>query len=85
MQRLITSWADFVIEQRTPVLISVVVLLAVCLFTGPTIPFDNATERYFVEGDPTLEDYQRLTDLFGDNEYLLVGFAAAADQEDVND
>ncbi len=83
MQNLITSWADFVIERRTPVLVATVALLALCVFTGPEIPFDNATERYFVEGDPTLEDYDRLIELFGDNEYFLIGFEAASGQEDV--
>ena len=83
MQKLITSWANFVVEGRIPLLGGVILLLLACLFTGPNIPFDNATERYFIEGDPTLQDYQRLIDLFGDNEYLLVGFEAGAGETDI--
>ena len=48
-----------------------------------TIPFDNSTERYFITGDPALDEYDQLIELFGDNEYLIVGFEAAADSPDI--
>jgi predicted RND superfamily exporter protein len=59
MHALIRGWADFVIANRLAVLISVALFLVIALFTGPTTPYDNSTERYFVDGDPTIQDYDR--------------------------
>lgn len=83
MKSFIRAWADFVIAKRAGVLIVVALFMLVALTTGPTIPFENSTERYFVDGDPTLAEYDRLLELFGDNEYLLVGFEASANANDV--
>lgn len=83
MRRLIDAWAEFVVAKRALVIIFTLLLLPLILFTGGTIPFDNSTARYFIAGDPTLEDYDTLLELFGDNEYLIVGIEAAGDAEDV--
>ncbi len=83
MNALIQVWADFVIKRRAGVLIASTLLVALALLTGPAIPFDNSTERYFVAGDPTLAEYDRLLELFGDNEYLVVGFEAGSNTEDI--
>jgi len=83
MTPLIRGWADFVLANRLLILAATLIFLGVAIFTGQTIPFDNSTSRYFVEGDPTIEDYDRLLDLFGDNEYLIVGFEAAGNSEDI--
>jgi len=83
MTALINAWADFVIAKRLYLIIGTVLLLPVILFTGDIIPVDNSSERWFVEGDPTLSEYDKLIDLFGDNEYLIVGFEAAADSADI--
>lgn len=83
MNALIRAWADFVLAKRAGVLVAVALFLALALLTGPPIPFDNSTERYFVAGDPTLAEYDRLLELFGDNEYLVVGFEASGNANDV--
>ena len=83
MTAVITAWADFVIAKRLYILVASVLFLAAILLTGKTIPFDNSTERYFVVGDPALVEYDRLIELFGDNEYLIVGFEAAEGVSDV--
>ena len=83
MRALINAWANFAIARRAHILVGVAIFLLVALFTGPDIPFDNNTERYFVDGDPTLAEYDRLLDLFGDNEYLVVGFEASGDSADI--
>lgn len=72
----INAWANFVLAKRAAIIAITIALLPVYVFTGGAIPFDNSTERYFVAGDPTLADYDRLLDLFGDNEYLIVGIEA---------
>jgi len=83
MKALVQAWASFTIANRLPVIAGSVLLLLAILLTGNTIPFDNSTERYFVAGDPTLLEYDNLIELFGDNEYLIVGFEATASEPDV--
>ena len=83
MSAFVSAWAQGVIRYRLTVLSVTALLLLVFLNSGPEIPFDNATERYFIEGDPTLEDYRTLLDLYGDIEYLVVGFEAPPQQSDV--
>lgn len=83
MTALIRAWADFVITKRLYIILASLVLLPVILVTGPAIPFDNSTERYFVAGDPALIEYDNLIELFGDNEYLIVGFEAAPGAADI--
>lgn len=83
MTALIRAWADFVITQRLYIIVASLVLLPAILVTGPEIPFDNSTERYFVAGDPALIEYDNLIELFGDNEYLIVGFEAAPGAADI--
>lgn len=81
MKGLINAWADFVIARRALVIATAVFMIPLVLLTGGTIPFDNSTARYFIEGDPTLEEYDQLLDLFGDNEYLIIGIEAAPDRD----
>ncbi len=83
MTALIKAWAKYTIAGRIPIIAGSVLLLLVVLLTGNTIPFDNSTERYFVAGDPTLVEYDNLIDLFGDNEYLIVGFEATPSETDI--
>ena len=83
MTALISLWADFVVAKRLFIIVASLVLLSVVLTTSPTIPFDNSTERYFVAGDPAIVEYDTLNELFGDNEYLIVGFEAATIEADI--
>jgi len=83
VSRLIDAWADFVVAKRALVIAVTLLLVPLMLFTGGTIPFDNSTARYFITGDPTLEDYDTLLELFGDNEYLIVGIEATGGADDV--
>ena len=83
MNAFVSAWAQGVIRFRLAVLSITALLVLVFINTGPDIPFDNATERYFIEGDPTLEDYRVLLELYGDIEYLVVGFEAAPGETDV--
>lgn len=83
MTALIKAWANFTLANRLPLIIGSIALLLVIFVTGKTIPFDNSTERYFVAGDPALVEYDNLIELFGDNEYLIVGFEASASETDI--
>jgi len=81
VRRLIAAWADFVVAKRALVIAIAIGMLPLVLFTGGSIPFDNSTARYFIDGDPALQDYDQLLELFGDNEYLIVGLEAEADTD----
>jgi uncharacterized protein len=83
LSTFVNAWAQFVIGGRLPIILATVLLIPVILLTGGPIPFDNSTERYFVAGDPTLLEYDKLIDLFGDNEYLIVGFEATDKVPDI--
>lgn len=83
MTALVKAWASFTIAQRVPIIAGSIALLIAVLLTGKTVPFDNSTERYFVAGDPTLLEYDNLIELFGDNEYLIVGFEASSSETDI--
>ena len=83
MKAFIDAWAHFVIARRAGIIGVAVLLVALTLTTGGTIPFDNSTERYFIPGDPALLEYDSLYENFGDNEYLIVGIEASAPSSDV--
>lgn len=76
MASIINAWADFVIARRLYLIAATVLALPLILFTGGTIPTDNSSQRFFIEGDPALADFDNLIELFGDNEFLIVGFEA---------
>ena len=67
MTTFINAWARAVIAGRLPIIIATLLLIPAMLFTGGPIPFDNNTERYFVAGDPTLIEFDKLEEFFGDN------------------
>ena len=83
MYSLVTLWADFVIKKRPLVLFVSLVFLVLGIITGSGIPFNNNTEQYFVEGDANLTNFNKLLDLFGDNEYLVVGIEAKENDSDI--
>lgn len=81
MNAFIDAWARFVVARRWLILAATALLCILALVSGRSIPFDNTTERYFVEGDPTLDDFDLLLDLFGDSEYLIIGFEAGSSED----
>lgn len=83
MNTFIRLWADSVIKYRYWVCGIAVVLFAGALYAGRDIPFDNSSENFFVEGDPNLQAFNKLLDLFGDTEYLMIGVEARPQDADV--
>lgn len=81
MNAFIQAWADTVVKFRWAVFLVAAAMLALALYSGRDIAYDNSNERYFLEGDPNLIAFDRLVDLFGDNDYLVVGIDAR-DQDD---
>ena len=83
MAAFIRAWANFVVSQRLPIILLTASLVVLSIVTGGTIAFDNSTQRYFLPGDPAVQDYDSLYENFGDNEYLIVGIEAPADADDI--
>lgn len=77
------GWAAFVLRYRLPVIMFTFVLAGLTPFSFDRLYHDNSAESYFVEHDPHLLSFDRLVDLFGDPEYLLVGIPARGDDADV--
>lgn len=83
MNAFIRFWAGSVLRFRVAILIFAAGLIGLGIFGAKDIAFDNTNEKLFVEGDPALIDYDKLVDLFGDNEYLVIGIEAREEDEDV--
>ncbi len=83
MKVLIHYWSEFVIRFRLPIILLAAVAIAVGLYNGRDIPFDNTNERYFIEGDPNLIAFDELLELYGDIDYLVVGIEAREQDRDV--
>ncbi|BAJ03958.1 efflux RND transporter permease subunit [Shewanella violacea] len=83
MNNFINAWAKFVINQRLMVIIISIFLLAVGGYFAGSIAFDQTIERNFEKGDPKLAEFNQLLDLFGDNEYLLLGISAKKSDRDI--
>lgn len=85
MNRFKLAWARFVVTRPWPIfgISGLLVLLAVMSIVTKPIPYDNSNEMYFLPNDPSLLAFNRLTDLFGDSEYLSIGLQARAQDKDV--
>jgi len=83
MNRFSLGWASKIVEYRKWVL----AVTALCIFAAPLsfnrLHHDNSNESYFVENDPNLQAFDRLVDLFGDPNYLLVGVEAREQDRDL--
>jgi hypothetical protein len=83
MTAFIHFWAESVIKFRWLVFAVAAAIVAVALYGGRNIPFDNTNERLFIKGDPSLVAFDKLVELFGDNEYFVVGIQARPNDADV--
>ncbi|MDO3386582.1 efflux RND transporter permease subunit [Gilvimarinus sp. SDUM040013] len=77
MQRFISLWAKLVVRGRWWVIALAVIGFGLAFLPMGKLYYDNANERFFVEGDPNLVAFNQLLDLFGDIEYLSVGLEAS--------
>ncbi len=83
MASLVNVWAESVVRHRRLILAAAMILLPVMVFTGKAIPFDNSKDQFFLLGDPTLDNYRMLVDLFGDHEYLVIGIEQLTPGDDI--
>lgn len=76
-------WAHWILRQRKWVLIAFAAMIALAPLSFDRLYHDDSNESYFLEHDPNLKAFNQLIDLFGDNEYLLVGIPARQQDRDV--
>ena len=82
---MVEQWADQVIKKRVLILIATVLLLVVSIIsiTKNPIGVNNSNEMWFLEGDPTLLAHDKMRDLFGSTESLVVGIEARPKDKDL--
>ena len=83
MNKFISCWAEFVVKRRWLVLSISFLLIGLSFIPMQSIEYDNSSESYFVQGDPNLDSFNQLLELFGDVEYLSIGIRAADGDTDV--
>ncbi|UTF60165.1 RND family transporter [Gilvimarinus sp. DA14] len=76
MHTLTKLWARAVIRGRWIILLCAALGLALAFVPMDKLYYDNANERFFVEGDPNLVAFNQLLERFGDIEYLTLGLQA---------
>ncbi|MBU2884144.1 MMPL family transporter [Gilvimarinus agarilyticus] len=81
MNRFIAMWASAVVRGRGWVITLAVIAFGLAFIPMNNLYYDNANERFFVEGDPNLAAFNQLLELFGDIEYLSVGLTAHSDED----
>lgn len=83
MVKFAQTWGELVVKYRVYVLLVTAVLIGVAPLSFNRLYYDASNEAYFVEGDPNLANFDKLLDLFGDSEYLVVGIPAREQDQDV--
>ena len=82
---MIETWSNQVIKNRVFILIFTVLLVIVSIFSVSKNPIgvNNSNEMWFLEGDPTLLAHDKMRDLFGSTESLVVGIEARPKDRDL--
>lgn len=82
---MIEAWSNQVIKNRIFILIITVLLILVSVFSISKNPIgvNNSNEMWFLEGDPTLLAHDKMRDLFGSTESLVVGIEARPKDKDL--
>ena len=85
MQKLSTQYAETIIKNRIKVLFAALLLVAVSIMAISSNPLrhNNSNEMWFLPGDPNLVAFEKLQDLFGSSEYLIVGISAREKDQDI--
>ena len=82
---MIEAWSSQVIKNRVLILITTVLLVALSVFSISKNPIgiNNSNEMWFLEGDPTLLAHDKMRDLFGSTESLVIGIEARPNDKDL--
>ena len=82
---MIEAWSSHVIKNRILILITTALLVALSVFSISKNPIgiNNSNEMWFLEGDPTLLAHDKMRDLFGSTESLVIGIEARPNDKDL--
>ena len=85
MESFSSKYAVYIISNRIKVLIatSLFVLIAIAMIISYPLRHNNSNEMWFLPGDPNLLAFEKLQDLFGSSEYLIVGVTARNKDKDI--
>ena len=85
MQKFSTQYAETIIKNRIKVLLAALLLVSVSIMAISSNPLrhNNSNEMWFLPGDPNLVAFEKLQDLFGSSEYLIVGISAREKDQDI--
>ena len=85
MESFSSKYAVYIINNRIKVLIatSLFVLIAIAMIISYPLRHNNSNEMWFLPGDPNLLAFEKLQDLFGSSEYLIVGVTARNKDKDI--
>jgi predicted RND superfamily exporter protein len=78
-------WGRFVVSNRITILAITLLLFGLSIFSIAKNPIgvNNSNEMWFLEGDPTLMAHEKMRDLFGSTEALVVGITARKEDPDL--
>ena len=79
------AWGRFVVRNRVVILVSTLLIVFLSIFTITKNPIgvNNSNEMWFLEGDATLLAHEKMRDLFGSTESLVVGITAREKDKDL--
>ena len=82
---MIEIWSNQVIKNRVFILLFTALLVIASIFSISKNPIgvNNSNEMWFLEGDPTLLAHDKMRDLFGSTESLVVGIEARPRDKDL--
>lgn len=90
MQTLITMihsfidiWAENMVKKRWVVILVTIAVLIGLIFPMQNLYFDNSSEMWFLENDPSLKDVEKMRALFGNDQYLVIGVQARKGEKTV--
>lgn len=76
LNKLIDRWSGFVVAKRWWVLLATLLVLVLLILPIRHLYFDNSNEMWFLPGDQALVKYEKLRELFGSSQYIVVGLEA---------
>ena len=85
MENFTSKYANAVINHRIKVLLAtfLLILTAIAMIMSYPLRHNNSNEMWFLPGDPNLVAFEKLQDLFGSSEYLIVGVTARDNDKDI--
>ena len=85
MHNFPAGYALAVINNRIKILLAslLLVVISIAVIVAKPLGYNNSNEMWFLPGDPNLVSFEKLQDLFGDSEYLVVGISARDQDRDV--